>query len=155
VGKRSVKDNKNIFQLSRENARLTRDAAAEKLGFISARRIETIEGSALLAHPDEVLPLADCYGDPLLCNRYCSGICPLGRETIAEISPKSLQEITVEMLASLNRLSGMKDRLIEIAENGTVDNDEQPDFDLICDNLAKMSLTIDTLKLWAESQKSK
>ena len=43
MGRRSTKENKNIYQLSREETSLTREAAAEALGFISADRIEKIE----------------------------------------------------------------------------------------------------------------
>ena len=43
MGRKSTKENKNIYQLSREESALTRDAAAEALGFISADRIEKIE----------------------------------------------------------------------------------------------------------------
>lgn len=151
MGRRSTKDNKNIFQLSRENAGLTREAAADSIEFISARRIESIENDLSSVHPDEVIPLASCYGDALLCNRYCSTVCPIGKDHVPEITPKSLQEITIEMLAGLNRLTASKERLIEIAEDGIIHPDEQPDFEKICGILDKMSVTIETLRVWAAS----
>ncbi len=40
MGKRSARENKNIYQLSREEAGLTREKAASALKFISADRIE-------------------------------------------------------------------------------------------------------------------
>ena len=50
MGRKSTKENKNIYQLSREDASLTREAAAEVLGFMSADRIEKIENEyALMA----------------------------------------------------------------------------------------------------------
>ena len=42
MGRKSTKENKNIYQTSREAMEYTREAAAEKLGFISADRIEKI-----------------------------------------------------------------------------------------------------------------
>ena len=45
MGRKSTKENKNIYQISRENAELTRDAAAEQLEFISSDRIEKIENN--------------------------------------------------------------------------------------------------------------
>ena len=48
MGKRSVKENKNIYQISRENRNLTRDAASELLVFLSPERIEKIETSVQL-----------------------------------------------------------------------------------------------------------
>ena len=40
MGKKSVKENKNIYHISRENMNLSREAAAEKMEFLSASRIE-------------------------------------------------------------------------------------------------------------------
>ena len=39
MGKRSVRENKNIYQLSRESRELTREAASEALVFLSPERI--------------------------------------------------------------------------------------------------------------------
>lgn len=57
MGRSSTKENKNIYQQSRENASLTREAAAEKLDFISASKIEKIEYEKTLPHPEEVFRL--------------------------------------------------------------------------------------------------
>lgn len=43
MGRKSTKENKTIYQTSREALGLTRDQASEKLQFISADRIEKIE----------------------------------------------------------------------------------------------------------------
>ena len=55
MGRRSVKDNKNIYQQSRENKGLSREGAEEILSFVSADRIEKIESGRSTPHPDEVL----------------------------------------------------------------------------------------------------
>ena len=67
MGRKSTKENKNIYQTSREAVELTREAAAEQLQFISSDRIEKIENEKSLPHPDEILAMADCR--PLL-SRY-------------------------------------------------------------------------------------
>ena len=61
MGRKSTKENKNIYQISRENAELTREVAAEALEFISSDRIEKIENEKSYPHPDEILAMADCY----------------------------------------------------------------------------------------------
>ena len=43
MGRKSTKENKNVYQTSRESLGLTRESAAEKLEFLSADRIEKIE----------------------------------------------------------------------------------------------------------------
>ena len=68
----STKENKNIYQLTREGLKLTRDAASELLESIPPERIEKIENERSLPHPDEVLTMADKYKKPDLCNYYCS-----------------------------------------------------------------------------------
>ena len=40
MGRKSTRENKNIYQISREEAGLTREGASEKLKFLSADRIE-------------------------------------------------------------------------------------------------------------------
>ncbi len=151
MGRKSTKENKNIYQIIRENAELTRDAAAEKLAFISSDRIEKIENERSAPHPEEILAMADCYKNPALCNYYCSHECPIGQEYIPEVAVKDLSVITLEMLSTLNTLSREKDRLIDIAADGKVTEDEIPDFIRIRDNLENMSLAIDSLKLWIEN----
>lgn len=150
MGRKSTKENKNIYQISRENAELTRDVAAEQLEFISSDRIEKIENEKSLPHPDEILAMADCYKNPALCNYYCSHECPIGQEYIPEVAAKDLSVITLEMLSTLNTLAKEKDRMIDIAADGKVTEDEISDFLRIKDNLESMSLTIESLKLWVE-----
>lgn len=151
MGRKSTKENKNIYHISRENAGLTREAASEQLGFISADRIEKIENEKSTPHPDEILAFADCYKNPSLCNYYCSHECPIGKEYVPEVTAKDLSRITLEMLSTLNTLSREKERMIDIAADGKVSADEIPDFLRIKEYLDSMSLTIESFKLWVEN----
>ena len=150
MGRKSTKENKNIYQISREEANLTREAAAEELEFISSDRIEKIESEKSLPHPDEILAMADCYKNPALCNYYCSHECPIGQEYVPEVTFKELSQITLEMLASLNSLEKEKNRLIEITVDGVISDDEKKDFEKIQEQLAQISLAIDSLELWVQ-----
>ncbi len=150
MGRKSTKENKNIYQISREDIGYTRDAASEKLGFISADRIDKIENEKTLPHPEEVLAMADTYKNPSLCNYFCSHECPIGREYVPEVKSKELSQITLEMLATLNKLTKEKERLIEITVDGELTVDEIPDFMKIKSELEKMALAIDSLNLWME-----
>lgn len=150
MGRSSTKENKNIYQQSRENASLTREAAAEQLEFISESKIEKIEYEKTLPHPEEVLAMAKCYKDPALCNYYCSHECPIGQEYVPEVTFKELSQITLEMLASLNALDQKKNRLIEITVDGEISKDELSDFQKIQEQLSQISLAIDSLQLWVD-----
>lgn len=151
MGRKSTKENKNIYQLSREAVELTREAAAQQMTFISSDRIEKIENEKSYPHPDEILAMADCYKNPSLCNYYCSHECPIGQEYVPEVTAKDLSVITLEMLSTLNTLSKERDKLIDIAADGKVTEDEIPDFMRIKDKLEDMSLSIESLKLWVEN----
>ena len=151
MGRKSTKENKNIYQISREEMNYTREAAAEQLGFISSDRIEKIENERSLPHPEEVLAMADCYKNPFLCNYFCSHECPIGMEYVPEVKAKSLSQITLEMLATLNKLTSKKDRFIEMTVDGEISPDEMPDFLALQEDLEKMSIIIDSLNLWVSN----
>ena len=67
MGRISTKENKNQFQLCREEMGLSREKASELLGWISPERIEKIENEKSLPHPDE--------GDhPIFCLNLQGGV---------------------------------------------------------------------------------
>ena len=146
----STKENKNIYQTTREELGLSREAASELLEIISKEKIEKIENEKALPHPDEVLIMSQKYKKPILCNYYCSNECPIGQEYVPEIKIKDLSQIVLEMLASLNSMNQKKERLIEIASDGVIDSDELDEFIHIQDELEKISMTVETLQLWTE-----
>ena len=134
----STKENKNIYQLTRESLKLTRESASELLETISPERIEKIENERSLPYPDEVLAMAEKYRQPNLCNYYCANQCPIG------------QQYVPEMLASLNSMHRQKERLIEITADGRISGDELADFIYIQEELERISITVETLQLWSE-----
>ena len=80
MGRKAAKENQTRYLISRENASLSRAAAAEVLGFISEDRIERIEYEKSDPYPEEILAMAEGYKDPELCNYYCSTKCPIGQK---------------------------------------------------------------------------
>lgn len=92
--------------------------------------------------------MANAYKKPNLCNYYCSNECPIGQLTVAELQPKPLAQITLEMLSTITTLTKQKDRLVEITVDGVVSDDEKQDFLQISEELDKMSVSIESLKLW-------
>ncbi len=150
MGKKSIKENKNIYFQSREATGLTRAQASEIMGFISESRIEKIENDKVVVHPEDVVAMAEAYKNPSLCNYFCTHECRIGQEHVPEVKLSSLAEISLSILSSINSLSNQKDRLIEIAEDGQITDDEIPDFIAIRDRLDKLSLAVDSLKLWVD-----
>ena len=150
MARKSTKENKNIYQVTRENLDLTREEASDLLVTMAPERIEKIENERTLPHPDEVLLMSDKYKQPTLCNYYCANQCPIGRQYVPEIKIKDLSQIILETLASLNTMQKKKDRLIEITVDGKISQDELPDFVHIQRELEKISIAVETLQLWCE-----
>ncbi len=150
MGKKSTRENKNIYQLSREEAGLTREKAGEQMVYVSADRIDKIEAGKSLPHPDEILAMSACYKVPTLRNYYCSHECPIGKEYIPEVEIKDLSQIILEVLASLNTLEKEKNRLIEITVDGEITKDEYEDFVDIQKKLMRVSVAVDSLRFWVE-----
>ena len=150
MGRRSTRSDKNIYQVSREAAGLTREAASARLEFMSDDRIEKIETRGALPYPDEVLAMAACYRNMSLCNEYCTGECPIGERYVQKIEPKELRQIALEVVNSINNLNRRKDRLIEIAVDGKITADEEQDFEEIREELSSIARSVATLQLWMD-----
>lgn len=150
MGRKSVRENKNIYQTARERLELTRDEAGSMMDYVSPDRIEKIESGKSLPHPDEVLAMAECYRKPELCNYYCSHECPIGIKYVPEVHIKDLSQIVLEVLASLNALEKEKNRLIEITVDGQITDDEIADFQAIQQKLAQISNSVSSLRLWVD-----
>ena len=150
MGRSSTRENKTRYQLAREELGLSREKASELLETIAPERIEKIESERSLPRPDEVLIMAEKYKTPSLCNYFCARQCPIGQQYVPEIRSSELSDIVLKMLASLNAMDRKKERLIEIAADGTISKDEIDDFVHIQKELERISVTVETLQLWVE-----
>ena len=150
MARKSTKENKNVYQRTREALGLTREEASGLLVTMSPERIEKIENERSMPHPDEVLLMSDQYQQPSLCNHYCANQCPIGQQYVPEIKVKDLSQIVLETIASLNAMQRQKERLIEITVDGKISGDELADFVQIQEELEKISIAVETLQLWSE-----
>lgn len=151
MGKKSVKEDKSVYQLAREATDLTREEASEAM-LISASKLEKMESGKTSIYPEDVKAMAECYKDPSLCNYYCAHDCELGKAYVPEVKAKELSQITLEMLSTLNKLVKEKDDLIDITADGDITEDEYEKFQEIHDQLKNMSLAIDSLQLWIDNK---
>ena len=121
---------------------------------ISSSRIEKIEYETQQPTPFDVVQMADCYKRPDLCNYYCSHRCEIGDRYVPEIEVSELSNIILETIASLNDINPLTSRLIQIARDGKITDDELHDFAFISSKLDKVSLAINALNLWIEKTAS-
>lgn len=143
-----------FYKEIRKKHDLTRDEVCDKASLmnnpIQPERLERIENGKFPITPDEVMLLAEIYGEPTLCNHYCSKECPIGEKYVPEIKVKDLAQIVLEMLSSLNSMKKSQERLIEITADGAIDDDEIGDFVFIQKELERISVTVESLQLWVE-----
>lgn len=151
MGKRSTREDKNVYFRAREDAGLTRAEASEATS-ISESRIEKIELQNSVPHPDEVNAMAEAYGSPSICNYYCSHDCEIGQHYVPEIQTRHLTQAVLEMLASLNDLEEQKNRLIAITADGIIDDNEIKDLARIQNELDRISMAIDSFNLWVDDK---
>lgn len=95
--------------------------------------------------------MAKAYKTPGLCNAYCATECPIGQKYVPAIEAKELPQIVLEMVNSINIVNEQKNRLISIAVDGKLTNDEFYDFAKIENELEKISISVETLQLWLEN----
>lgn len=152
MGRRSIKENKSIYQQTREELGLTREKAADLIPGFSPERLEKIENGRTQIQPEDVMLMAEYYKAPSLRNYYCCNECPIGQVHALRTESKDLAQIAVETLNALNRMNRSKDRLLEIVEDGQVRPDEYQDFAEIKGVLDKIALSVANLQLWVNEQ---
>ena len=146
----------NIYKQLRNQHEMTRDAVCDEVtqkynSQLTSERLERIENNKFQIHPEEVLLLSKVYNEPTLCNHYCSNECPIGKQYVPEVKvADSLAQIVLEMIASLNTMKKSQERLIEITADGVIDDSELKDFVHIQNELERISITVESLQLWAE-----
>ena len=91
MGKKATKAADNRYYLARSEAAeqnpdfSSREKAAEIIG-IDRTRLARIELDTITPYPEEVRAMAKAYNIPELCNSYCARECPIGRNTVREVS---------------------------------------------------------------------
>ncbi len=163
MGKASVRKNKNIYQITREKLGLSRAAAVTLIpdnpdfpgmDGMTENRLVRIESGSVTVQPEDVVAMAKRYNEPELRNYYCCNECSIGRIDAPEVNPEiSVHEILVNMAVLLKNVNHKKIRLMEILEDGRVDNTELTDFDKIYEELEHISMTVEALQLWCEKMK--
>ena len=152
MGRKSTKENKSIWQTTREDLGLTREKAGELVPGFSPERIEKIENGRTQIQPEDVILLAEHYRAPSLLNYYCCNECPIGETQGIRAESKELTQIAVETLNAVNQMDRIKNRLRESAEDGQVRKDEYEDFMKIKGVLDRIAQSVSSLRLWMDEQ---
>lgn len=135
------------------NQRLnSREGAAEELG-VSTDAVNSVERGLYKCMPvDLAVIMADVYNAPHLLNHYCLNECPIGCHQALSDEVVDIDRVTVKLLKSLrvDELEEIKDKLVDIAEDGKITEDEKPDLKEILDYLDGLAKTVSELRIIGE-----
>ena len=154
MGKNATKAADNRYYIARSEAAeqnpdfSSREKAAEIIG-IDRTRLARIELDTITPYPEEVRAMAKAYNIPELCNSYCARECPIGRNTVREVSIDDFDRLALKVLGSLKDIDSLRASLIAISEDGVIEENERPAFQEILDSLEKISTNAKALQLWA------
>ena len=130
----------------------SREGAAERLGMSVSAVADAELGLTKCMPVDKAVLMADLYNAPQLLNYYCLHECPIGRTLAISDEAPGLERVTVKLLKNLRveDLEGVKDRLVDIAEDGRISDDEKPALEEILTYLDRLSKTVSELRIIGE-----
>lgn len=137
------------YEAAKSNERLSsREGAAEELG-IDRTRLARIELGSTVPYQEEVLLMADMYRAPELRGKYCSEMCPLGKN-MPKIIDKDLDRLSLEALSSFRKINEAKELLLDITADGIIQEEEKEDLKKIVETLDELNEITSNLKVWIE-----
>ena len=145
-----MNDRSNYYLRIRKELALSREKASELMATISPEKLEKIENGKQEPTPADILEMAEGYGDPSIRNYYCAHDCPMGQYFVPAVEFKDLEKTVLQMIASLNSMNSMQERLIAISADGRIDEDEIRDFIRIKKELERISNATASMQLWVE-----
>lgn len=130
---------RNIYKTARRAAGLTQEAAAEKLG-ISVESIRAYENDLRVPTNDVVQLMCICYNAQHLAYQHLSENNVLMNRVVPQLEQRSVLEVAVRIYNRLNRFTQQHklDELMQIAEDGRIDEEERKLFDEIMGDLREI-----------------
>lgn len=148
----TAKTSSNIFYKARceaatHNEQLSsREGAADYMS-IDRGRLYRIESGIAVPYPEEIRLMADLYNAPELENYYCRTMCPLGNE-VPKAELADMDRITIRTLSAFRKIGKTKEMLLDITEDGVIDETEKPQLEEILRNLEEVEEIAQSMKLW-------
>ena len=158
MGKDSTKGNDNVYFRARKEAAIynerlfSREGAAELLGISVSTLADYELGNTKVVPVDKVVLMADLYNCPELKYSYCKNECPIGKLMPMATQAKNLEGIALRLIREFDadKLKNIQKDLIEITEDGVVDDTEKPTLKSIMERLDQMAIAISELKIAGE-----
>ena len=151
----------NIYFRCRKEAAMhnqklsSREGAAELLG-IAVSSLQKYELGVTKTVPvDMVVLMADLYNAPELRYLYCKGECPIGRAMNIATEIKSVESVAIRLIKklSMREVEDIKEKLLDIADDGTIGKEKQEELQDIMERLSSLQQSISELMLLGEKYK--
>lgn len=145
----------NKFYLERKKASeknplfSSRDEAAAIL-CMDRTRLANIELGKTNPNSDDIHIMAQAYNAPELYNYFCSNCCPIGKGSVPQLDVSDFDRIVLQVLGACENIEELRSKLITIASDGDVRENENEDFLYVLDILNKLSVGAQTLMLWSK-----
>ena len=122
-----MQEYRNIYQVSREHAGLTQEAAVSRLGF-SVESLRKYETGRCRPSDDTVKAMVTLYNDQYLGYLHMQSS-PLAG-CIPRVRLQGIQQAAMRIVRLVKRFARDQrvDQLLEIAEDGVIDEEELPGF---------------------------
>lgn len=130
---------RNIYQTARKAAGLTQEAAAERLD-ISVESIRAYERGLRIPPNDVVARMAVTYNNIALGYEHVRSTDDLMASIVPQLEQRSMMEVVVRLYNRMNRFASRRqvDRLLEMAEDGRIDAEEQEEFTAILEDIREI-----------------
>ncbi len=130
---------RNIYKNARRAAGFTQEAAAEQLG-VSVESVRAYETGQRVPPNDVVEQMVICYNAQRLAYQHLHETNILMARVVPELEPRSILEVAVRIYNRLNQFQNGHglDRLMAIAEDGQIDQNERLEFDNIMEDLREI-----------------
>lgn len=130
---------RNIYKNARRAAGFTQEAAAEQLG-VSVESVRAYETGQRVPPNDVVEQMVICYNAQRLAYQHLHETNVLMARVVPELEPRSILEVAVRIYNRLNQFQNGHglDRLMAIAEDGQIDQNERLEFDDIMEDLREI-----------------
>lgn len=150
----TAKTSSNAFfkarsRASSHNEQLKSREGAADIMSIDRGRLYRIESGLVNPHPEEIHLMADLYNAPELRNYYCTEICPLGCD-LPKVDMEDLDRISIRALSTFRKLGQTKELLLDITEDGIIDDNEKADMHRVLENLEELETVAQNLKIWVK-----
>lgn len=127
----------NIYQAARLQKGITQERAADAIP-CSVRSLADYESGVRIPPSETVVRMAEIYDAQYLCYQHLRQTSEIARRLIPDVRECALPEAVLRLIDEIYDFADAREdrRLIAIAKDGIIDENERPEFDRIVSKLA-------------------